>query len=129
MRRPTSSTLDVKEKTIEFHPTTAMFPMLDEDELQALAEDIQEFGLLQPIVLDGDERVLDGKNRLRACEIVGVAPIFVTYDGANPNAFVLSLNSRRRNLTKGQLAMIAAKSCSVSEHPDRSGTEHSMPRS
>ncbi len=97
--------------------------MLDEEELQALADDIREHGLRQPVVLDAAGRILDGKNRLRACEIADVEPSYTTYEGDDARAYVLSVNSRRRHLTKGQLAMIAASACSVSEHPGRSETE------
>ncbi|XVV38396.1 ParB N-terminal domain-containing protein [Streptomyces sp. CA-100214] len=99
--------------------------MLDEDELQALADDIRDLGQLQPIVLDSTGRILDGRNRLRACELAEVEPEYVTYSGDNPSAYTLSVNLRRRSLSKGQAAMIAAKACSVSEHGLRSETERS----
>ncbi|MFI5863722.1 ParB/RepB/Spo0J family partition protein [Streptomyces sp. NPDC051546] len=99
--------------------------MLDEDELQALAEDIRQLGQLQPIVLDSAGRLLDGRNRLKACELIGIEPVFATYDGDDPDAYALSVNARRRNLTKGQLAMIAAKALSITERSHRSGAEQS----
>ncbi|WP_329096819.1 ParB N-terminal domain-containing protein [Streptomyces sp. NBC_01439] len=55
--------------------------MLDDDELRALADDILELGQHHPIVLDADGRILDGRNRLKACEIAGVEPVYVTYEG------------------------------------------------
>lgn len=94
--------------------------MLDEDELRLLADDILENGQLHPVILDREGRVLDGKNRLRACEIAGVAPQFATYDGDTPAAYALTVNLRRRNLTKGQMAMITAKACSLNERDLRS---------
>ncbi|WP_420036041.1 ParB N-terminal domain-containing protein [Streptomyces sp. cg28] len=99
--------------------------MLDEDELQALADDICELGQLQPIVLDPTGRILDGRNRLRACELAGVEPEYVTYSGDNPSSYTLAVNLRRRSLSKGQAAMIAAKACSDPEHDHRSETERS----
>ncbi|MCX4718264.1 ParB N-terminal domain-containing protein [Streptomyces virginiae] len=100
--------------------------MLDDDELRALADDIIELGQHHPIVLDADGRILDGRNRLKACEIAGIEPVYVTYDGNSPSAYALSVNSRHRHLTKGQLAMIAAKARSLSEHPERSLGEQSV---
>nr|WSX75902.1 ParB N-terminal domain-containing protein [Streptomyces sp. NBC_00899] len=97
--------------------------MLDEEELQALAESIRDLGQLQPIVVDAQERILDGRNRLKACEIAGVAPQFSTYDGDDPDGFALSVNLRRRNLTKGQVAMVAAKACSRGERESSSPPE------
>ncbi|OII62190.1 plasmid replication/partition related protein [Streptomyces sp. CC53] len=81
---------------------------------------MREHGLDHPVVLDAAGRVLDGKNRLRACEIAGVEPVFITYEGDDTRRYVLSANKQRRNLTKGQLAMITAKSHSLGEHDGRS---------
>jgi ParB-like chromosome segregation protein Spo0J len=92
------------------HPVADLFPMLSADELSDLAEDIKERGLLHPIVLDGDARILDGRNRLAACEMAGVKPVFVTYDGDDADGYALSVNTQRRNLTKGQRAMLIVKS-------------------
>ncbi|MFG3151394.1 ParB N-terminal domain-containing protein [Streptomyces sp. NPDC048219] len=122
MRAPITTTFQ-KEATIETHPTTALLPLLDEEELAALAQDISENGLLQPIALDPQGRILDGRGRLTACERVGVHPTFFTYEQDNADAYVLSVNLRRRNLTKGQTAMITVKARSFEEQDGRSPRE------
>jgi ParB-like chromosome segregation protein Spo0J len=94
----------------EVHPVADLFPMLADDELAELAADIQERGLLQPIVLDADGRVLDGRNRLAACALAEVEPEFVTYEGHDPDGYALAVNVQRRSLTKGQRAMLIVKS-------------------
>jgi hypothetical protein len=43
-----------------------------------------------------EDKVLDGRNRLRACEAANVAPIFTVYTGNDPISYVVSLNLRRR---------------------------------
>jgi len=43
--------------------------------------------------------VLDGRNRLLACEEAGVTPRFVKYEGNDPAGFVHSKNHTRRHLT------------------------------
>lgn len=91
------------------HPVANLFPMLAVDELAELAEDIKVRGLLQPIVLTSDGTILDGRNRLAACELAGVEPTFTTHDGDDPSGYALAVNLQRRNLTKGQTAMVAAR--------------------
>jgi hypothetical protein len=73
-----------------------------------LAEDIAERGLLQPIVLDSKGRILDGRNRYAACDIAGVKPEFATYEGDDPDGYALAVNLARRNMSKGQMAMVLA---------------------
>lgn len=102
------------------HPVADLFPMLPADELQELADDIAERGLLQPIVLDEDGRILDGRNRYQACQVHGIAPEFVTYDGPDPDGYALAVNLARRHLSKGQRAIIAAEAWSVSDQNQRS---------
>ncbi|MCZ0974383.1 plasmid replication/partition related protein [Streptomyces noursei] len=86
---------------------------------------MEEHGLLHPVVLDRNGRVIDGRNRLKACEIAGVEPSYTTYEGDDPDGYALSANVHRRNLTKGQIAMITAKACSLSEQNGRSPGERS----
>ncbi len=112
------------ETPIESHPTALLLPLLDEEELDALTRDIQENGLLQPIVLDRQGRILDGRGRLSACERAAIEPVFVTYEGAASDVYVLSVNLRRRSLTKGQAAMITVKARSLGEQGGCSPEEH-----
>ncbi|MFG2836937.1 ParB/RepB/Spo0J family partition protein [Streptomyces zaomyceticus] len=91
--------------------------MLSPDELLDLAESIKAEGQHKPIILDSDGVLLDGRNRLAACEIAGVEPRFTTYTGSNPTALILSNNVVRRHISKGQQAMITAMALrSVSGH-------------
>jgi hypothetical protein len=52
--------------------------------------------------------LIDGRNRLRACEIAGVAPTFAALNGHDAAAFIVSANLARRNLSKGQQAIALA---------------------
>jgi len=63
---------------------------------------------LQAIVTYNGE-ILDGRNRLIACEMAGVEPQFDEWDGdSTPTERVISGNLMRRDLTPGQKAMIGA---------------------
>ena len=92
----------------KIHPLAEIFPMMEDSELQELAADIKKVGLRAPITLFKGE-ILDGRNRLRACEIAGVEPKFLERSIDDPEAFVLSANLHRRHMTTGQRAMVAAK--------------------
>jgi hypothetical protein len=94
--------------TYENHAAADLFPMMTPPELKDLADDIQANGLLEPIVLLGG-KVLDGRNRLAACEVAGVEPRFETWSGSSPTAYVLSKNLHRRHLSVSQLGVIGMK--------------------
>lgn len=89
------------------HPAADLFPMMDEADLRALAADIKERGLLEPVVMDADGRIIDGRNRYQACNLAGVQVRTVTYTGDDPIGESLSRNLRRRHLTESQRAMLA----------------------
>jgi hypothetical protein len=67
--------------------------------------------------------VLDGRNRLLACERAEVEPRFEDFEGddAAALALVISLNVQRRDLTAGQRAIVAAKSLSLFESTKKPG--------
>jgi hypothetical protein len=88
------------------HPVAALFPMLADDDLDELAADIKARGLLQPIVLDAGGRVLDGRNRLAACEKAGIEPDFITYADGDPDGYALAINISRRHLKPGARHLI-----------------------
>jgi 16S rRNA G966 N2-methylase RsmD len=97
--------------TYPVHPAATLFPMMDAEALAALADDIREHGQRELVILF-DDKVLDGRNRLLACELAGVEPRFVTRTDAevgDPIAFVLSLNKHRRHLEPAQLATLGVK--------------------
>lgn len=105
----------------ETHPAANIFPMLDEPDLAALAEDIRAHGLRNPVVVIGS-KVLDGRNRLAACDRIGIEATFVQFEGDDPVAFVLSENLHRRHLNESQRAMVGARVASLQkgERADRS---------
>jgi len=93
---------------LEDHPIASIFPLMPDDEIAVLAEDIASNSQRDPIwLLDG--KILDGRNRYRACVLVGVEPRTEQYTGNDPLGFVISKNLHRRHLDVSQRAMVAAK--------------------
>lgn len=90
------------------HPLAGLFPMLSPEHLRQLADDIATVGQQEPVWLLGGQ-ILDGRNREAACHVLGIDPWTKEYEGADPLAFVLSLNLHRRHLSESQRAMVAAK--------------------
>ena len=95
---------------IKAHPLAAIFPELPPEEFNQLVQDIRERGQLEPIILY-DGQILDGQNRYKACQTLGIKPRFEQFDAIlakrSPEEFVLSRNLRRRHLSGGQKAAIA----------------------
>jgi hypothetical protein len=90
------------QPTGEVHPAANVFPMIEGDELEALVESVRDHGLAEPIWLDADGVLLDGRNRLAACKQAAVAPTFRVYDGDDLVDFIVRLNIHRRHLSVGQ---------------------------
>lgn len=93
------------------HPAADRFPLMPEAELRALAADIRENGLREPILMF-DGQVIDGRNRLVACHLAGVEPRFEPWqpghDEDTPTTYIWSRNGVRRHLTQSQKAALAA---------------------
>jgi len=125
--RPDASSLGMSDQattwrdTIEVHPAADMFPMLSEDELKVLGEDIKANGLRVRVVFwtssTGKRFLLDGRNRLDAIEAVGLDPnVFIstcrplelTHE-VDPYEYVVSVNLRRRHLTSKEKRGVIAE--------------------
>jgi ParB-like nuclease domain len=109
-------------------PAADAFPMMSEDELQELADDIKENGLNQPLVVaevDGELVLVDGRNRRAACELAKVEPEVRHLNGEDPKAYVLSANIHRRSLTPGQRAMAVAM---IRPEPEKRGRGKKIPQ-
>jgi N6-adenosine-specific RNA methylase IME4 len=94
---------------MQFHEVANIFPMMDGEQFKDLCKDIAANGLIEPI-WTWCEKIIDGRNRFRACEEVGILPQFREWDGTEDKLlpFVISLNLKRRHLNESQRAMIAA---------------------
>jgi len=88
------------------HPISELYPLMSGTEFCDLKEDIKARGLKYPVIMY-EGRILDGRNRFKACQEVGAAIRAVQYDGDDPVSDVISVNGKRRNLNSDQLACIA----------------------
>ena len=83
---------------------------MDDAALADLAADIATNGLHEPIWRHKDGRIIDGRNRWRACQRVGIECRHRTYEKGDDTilAWVVSKNLHRRHLTTAQRAALAA---------------------
>ncbi len=88
----------------EVHPAAELFPLLDDERLDSLKQSIADNGQRDPIVLH-EGRILDGRNRARACEALGRAVKTIDFVG-DPWEFAWDKNAERRDLSPGQRAAI-----------------------
>jgi hypothetical protein len=105
------------------HPAADVFPMMGDDELKALGEDIKVNGLQEPLTFwwqttpKRQRLLVDGRNRLEAMQRAGIElpRTIAVRNGSHtitaqnviegdPVAFIMSANIRRRHLTKQQQA-------------------------
>jgi ParB-like nuclease domain len=108
----------------EVHPLAAKCRIISDDEMAELVASITENGLKQPLTLDWLGRLADGRNRLRACELAGVEPSFVTdpelTDDKAVARFVRAQNVNRRHMSKGEQAAVDAL-CLAAEGKRKNG--------
>jgi hypothetical protein len=108
---PAAPAAEVKAAADELpcHPVAEFFPLLEGREHEELKADIKEHGLREPIWLH-EGRIIDGRNRYRACRELSIKPATREWDGKGSLvAFVVSQNMRRRHLSTSQRALIAAR--------------------
>jgi hypothetical protein len=120
---------DGRNSELRFHPLADIFPLMEGAEFDALVADIKAHGLAERIdLLDG--KILDGRNRYRACLKAGVEPRFERHvTGAktccgpalNPVGYVISKNIHRRHLTAEQKRELIAKL--IKAQPEKSNRQ------
>jgi N6-adenosine-specific RNA methylase IME4 len=112
----------INHGTREFHPVANIFPLLQGEDFEELKRDIAQNGLIQPIWLHPDGRIIDGRNRWRACLETNTTAHFEIWDEAKHGPlinFVLSLNLHRRHLDSSQRAVIAIEVLPILEEQAR----------
>lgn len=102
-------------KTIEnteylIHSAAALFPPMSDAEFAELKADIETNGQQMPILVYRN-KIVDGRERLRACHELGIEPVYKDVGKLDvpTQAFIVSQNLHRRHLSGGQRSLIAAK--------------------
>jgi N6-adenosine-specific RNA methylase IME4 len=105
-----------REARRAYHPMAELFPLLEGEEFEELKRDIAAHGLREAIWLHPDGRILDGRNRHRACLETGTKPQYRTWDrNGSTLHFVVSLNLHRRHLTSSQRAVVSLDALALFE--------------
>lgn len=87
------------------HPKAKFWPLMSDDELQKLADDIKANKQRLPIYETIKGEIVDGRNRFLACMIAGVDPVVetITERMYGPiESFIASMNEHRRHLGKAE---------------------------
>jgi hypothetical protein len=123
-------------KKFKVHPAADVFPMMSDEELRVLGEDIKAHGLREPLAFCWIEtpkrqRLLcDGRNRLEAMERQGIPlPDSVSVRNGShrvtaqnviegdPVAYIIRKNIHRRHLTMQQQADLIVAAVKVGQKP------------
>lgn len=85
------------------HPVAELFPSLDEAEYASLRKSIKASGVLVPVVVDADGRIVDGRHRAAIAHDLGVdVPTQPLPEGTSAWEYAAGVNLARRNLTEQQ---------------------------
>jgi hypothetical protein len=92
---------------MNIHRFAEAIPEMTQAEYLELKDDLKANGQKIPIVIH-DDQILDGRNRWRALNELGIEPVTQIFEGNDMEAaaLVVSLNIKRRHLTIGQRAGI-----------------------
>jgi ParB-like chromosome segregation protein Spo0J len=114
MRKPS-------QQAYEVHPAAELFPMMGDREFSEFKADIETHGIKEWGTLYRGQ-VLDGRNRYKACQELGIEMDFCEIEDKedfDPIAYVLSHNLHRRHLTTSQRSDVAGKVATMRHGGDR----------
>lgn len=107
--------IDPSELTL--HPAAEMFPEMTPSEFTALVDHIRVHRQQEPVVIDAQNRIIDGRHRWRACQALANQGLQVWCQRAESlglhseddiREYVIAKNLHRRHLSESQRAMMAA---------------------
>jgi 16S rRNA G966 N2-methylase RsmD len=113
---------------MQAHELANLFPMMTAGEHAELLKDMRDNGYDQtaPIVIY-EGKILDGRNRWKAAQELGIKPVTVQYDGKDPLGFVIRHNLTRRHLNESQRAVVAGRLANMRHGGDRKNQVANLP--
>ena len=105
-----NDTFNTKTETLEFHEIAEIFPLMEQEDIERLAQDIKLHGQREAIKLF-EGKILDGRSRYKACILAGKEPIVENLSTDDPLKYVISCNVHRRHMNETQRAWVAANIC------------------
>ena len=105
---PSPSTINIKINSEYFN----LVNPLSQLEYEVLKNSISNKGLHLPIIINQDNVILDGHNRLKICQELGIEPKFEVKEFQDPlqeKEFVIEINLKRRHLNSFQIAELEYK--------------------
>ena len=93
------------------HPWLATLPEMDQTTVESLADSIRKIGQLDPVVVDPQtQTVVDGRGRITACALAGVAVKWIRLPASqSATAMVWRSNVVRQNLRPQERAQVLAQ--------------------
>jgi hypothetical protein len=106
-------------ESLPFHPSCAEFDLMEGAEFEELVGDIKRRGLHVPIITH-EGKIIDGRNRARACAEAGETPRYVEFDGGADDVarFIISMNIHRRHLKPERRRELLVRLLKI--HPEKS---------
>jgi hypothetical protein len=102
------------------HPAAECFPLLTGQEYVELKASIAARGQHEPIKIDRmSNLVLDGRNRLRACQELGIEPKKAFVSPEDAFDYIIDVNHCRRHMDTTQRAAIAAELANLKHGTNR----------
>jgi hypothetical protein len=92
---------------LRINAASAMFPALPDADRIALEDSIRVNGIMQPLILNADGEVIDGRHRLAAAIALGLPTVPVVTVTGNEVDAAISANMDRRVMTPSQRAALA----------------------
>jgi hypothetical protein len=103
----------MSKSEFKIHPAADLFPMMTPSRLDEMAQDIGANGQRFPVMIWRGQ-VIDGRNRLKACELAGQNPWTQKCDKDFASEeqvirYIISVNLQRRNLSTSVRAALAVE--------------------